>query len=56
MFITITISKQEGKRFGYTSTGWRMYAPVRGTGVKADKILSEIKRRTGVAPFRWTKR
>jgi hypothetical protein len=34
----------------------KMYVPVRGSGVRADRIIDEIKKRHGVKPFVWTKK
>ncbi len=57
MFISVSIDVQDapGSIF-YKNTGWRMYVPVRGTGIRAEKIIAEIKRRHGVAPMKWTRR
>ena len=57
MYIPVAISKQDalGSMY-YRPTGWVMYVPVRGTGVSADHIVAEIKRRHGVAPLKWTRR
>ncbi len=57
MYISVTIRKAEfpGSVF-YKSVGLTMYVPVRGSGVNADRIIAEIKKRHGVAPFVWTRR
>ncbi len=57
LFLNLGISKQDapGSMY-YRPTGWRMFIPVRGTGKSADYILAELRRREGVAPFKWVKR
>ncbi len=57
MYLVLSISKQgtPGAIF-YIGTGWRMYVPVRGSGASSDRIIAEIKRRHGVAPFKWTRK
>ena len=56
LFLSIGIYKQDapGSIF-YKPTGWNMYVPVRGSGKSANYIVSAIKSRAGVAPFKWTK-
>ena len=54
MWITVHISV--GGPSHYSSTGWSMHVPVRGSGKSADYIVAEIKRRHGVKPFVWTRR
>ncbi len=54
-YMPISILISTGIGF-YKPTGWKMYVPVRGTGAHADTIIAEIKRRHGVAPFKWTKK
>ncbi len=54
LFISVVI--HVGGPVYYKGTGWSMYVPVRGSGKSADYIVAEIKRRHGVAPFRWTKK
>ena len=39
----------------YRHTGWRMYVPVRGTGMKYKDIVARIKNRHNVRPMVWTK-
>jgi len=39
----------------YKHTGWRMYVPVRGTGVHYKDIAERIRKRYNVAPMVWTK-
>ncbi|KKN59651.1 hypothetical protein LCGC14_0539780 [marine sediment metagenome] len=57
MFIPVSIDRQvEPGSIFYKSTGWTMYIPVRGSGATADRITAEIKRRHGVAPFKWTRK
>lgn len=56
MFVSVNISEQDAPHSPYyRGTGWVMYVPVRGSGASADRILAEIKRRHGVAPFVWTR-
>lgn len=57
LFITVPILKADApESTRYISTGWRMYVPVRGSGALARHIVSEIKRRHGVAPMVWTQK
>ena len=57
LYAAIGIDKQvEPGSIFYKQTGWHLYVPVRGSGASADKIIAEIKRRHGVAPFVWTRR
>ena len=39
----------------YRHTGWRMYVPVRGTGMHYKDIVARIRKRHNVAPMVWTK-
>jgi len=39
----------------YRHTGWRMYVPVRGTGMKYKDIVARIGKRHNVSPMVWTK-
>jgi len=39
----------------YRHTGWRMYVPVRGTGMKYKDIVARIRKRHNVAPMVWTR-
>lgn len=39
----------------YRHTGWRMYVPVRGTGMQYKDIVDRIRKRHSVAPMVWTK-
>jgi len=57
MFLSLPIfvADAPGSVF-YKQTGWVMYVPVRGTGVQAERIIDEIKRRHGVAPLVWVKK
>ena len=57
MYIPVSISKQDAPdSIFYKPTGWVMYVPVRGSGVRVDRIIAEIKKRHGVKPFVWTRR
>ncbi len=57
MYITLSISKRVGSdSIFYRPTGWTMYVPVRGSGASRDRIIAEIKRRYGVAPFKWIRK
>ena len=56
MFITIPILVADAPgSTRYTHTGWRMYVPVRGSGVKAKAIIDKIRSRHGAAPMVWVK-
>lgn len=56
MYIGVSIHKQDAPgSIYYGKPLLTMYVPVRGSGAKAERIVAEIKRRTGVAPFKWTK-
>lgn len=57
MYLTLSISKQDAPgSIYYKGTGWVMYVPVRGSGMRDERIITEIKRRHGVKPFVWTRR
>lgn len=57
MFLAVGITKRDAPNsIFYKGTGWHMYIPVRGSGKRIDYIVAEIKRRHGVAPFKWTRR
>ena len=53
-FITIPILVADTAGV-YRHTGWRMYVPVRGTGVHYKDIVERIRKRHNVAPMVWTK-
>ena len=56
LFITIPILVADAPSSArYTHTGWRMYVPVRGSGVRAKTIIDKIRSRHGVAPMVWVK-
>ncbi|KKM89592.1 hypothetical protein LCGC14_1247080 [marine sediment metagenome] len=55
--VLVTIHRESASGSGYwKSTGWNLAVPVRGTGARHSTTVAEIKRRYGVAPFRWFKR
>ena len=53
-YISVTIYVGGGSY--YKTTGWHMYVPVAGSGRRLASTIDEIKRRHGVAPFKWTKK
>ena len=56
MYIPVSIRKQDAPGSMYYSKPLlTMFVPGRGSGVSRDKIIAEIKRREGVAPFKWAK-
>lgn len=55
MYICLSISRAESIGY-YSKPILNMYIPVRGSGVRAERILAEIKRRHGVKPFVWTRK
>jgi len=57
MWLTLSIDKQDSPgSIYYRPTGWRMYVPVRGSGVSSDRIVAELKQRHGVDPFKWVRK
>ena len=55
-FITIPVLVADAPGSSvYHHTGWRMYVPVRGTGMKYEAIVARIRKRHNVAPTVWTK-
>lgn len=55
-FITIPILVADAPgSTRYLHTGWRIYVPVRGTGMKYKDIVARIRKRHNVAPMVWTK-
>lgn len=54
-YVTVTISKKVSPGF-YKATGWRMLVPVRGTGARRETTVASIRRRFGVAPYKWFRR
>lgn len=55
-FITIPILVADApKSTRYVHTGWRMYVPVRGTGLRYKDIIERIRKRHNVAPMVWAK-
>lgn len=56
-FITIPILEADNAIGSsvYRHTGWRMYVPVRGTGMRYNDIVARIRNRHNVDPMVWTK-
>ena len=55
-FITVPILVADAPGSGrYLYTGWRMYVPVRGTGIKYPDIVARIKRNHNTVPMVWTR-
>lgn len=55
-FITVPILEADAPgSTRYVHTGWRMYVPVRGSGVYYKEIVARIRQRHGVSPMVWTK-
>ncbi len=54
-YVTVSILKEDGPGY-YKSMGWKMFVPVRGTGARRASTVASIKKRFGVAPYRWLKR
>jgi len=55
-FITIPILEADAPGSSvYRHTGWRIYVPVRGTGIHYKDIVARIRKRHNVAPMVWTK-
>lgn len=53
--VLVSILKQEGVGY-YRHTGWQMAVPVRGSGVRRETTVASIKKRYGVAPYKWFRR
>ena len=51
-YIPISIYESDGPAF-YRYTGWTMFVPVRGSGMRWDQIEQSIRQREGAAPFVW---
>ena len=54
-YVTVVISKKESAGY-YKDTKWHMMVPVRGTGARRETTVANIKKRYGVAPYRWFKK
>ena len=55
-FITVPILEADAPGSSrYNHTGWRMYVPVRGSGVRYKDIVKRIRDRHRVSPMVWTK-
>lgn len=55
-FITVPILEADAPgSTRYTHTGWRIYVPVRGSGVHYKEIVARIRRQHNAAPMTWTK-
>lgn len=57
LYIPVSIRKADSgpPYFSYGKPVMTMFVPVRGTGKRQEGIIAEIKRREGVAPFKWKK-
>jgi len=55
MYIPVHIFERSGGKDSmyYKPTSWVMFVPVRGSGVRADKILETMQKREGVGPMVW---
>ncbi len=54
-YVFVVISRQAGVGY-YRDTGWAMAVPVRGSGARRERTVADIRRRYGVAPFKWFRR